>query len=133
MRLGKKTAQGRGSGGGGAVQDGGEEFKLTSFTHKERPNHFQNLRISTFSPRSPKKLPPCHEKQGSPLRGVVHPHHTGLAPSQHISIVVCVAKKAKKQTEISTLVRYCWRTRLYSIFLEYKKAAMLLLPGGGGT
>ena len=103
------------------MQDEGEEFKLTSFTHKERPNHFQNLRISTFSPRSPKKLPPCHEKQGSPLRGVVHPHHTGLAPSQHISIVVCVAKKAKKQTEISTLVRYCWRRRLYLIFIRSKK------------
>ena len=112
--------------GGGAVQDGGEEFKLTSFTHKERPNHFQNLRISAFSPRSP------------PL-----PWKTGLPPSEELSIHTTppaplptylhrhVAKKAKKQTEISTLVRYWWRTRLFLIFLEYKKRPCCYYLGVG--
>ena len=88
----------------------------------------ESKNFSLFASISPLAM----KNRAPPLRGVVHPHHTGLAPlptylHRH------VAKKAKKQTEISTLVRYCWRRRLYLIFIGFKKkAAMLLLPGGGG-
>ena len=69
--------------GGGAVQDGGEEFKLTSFSHKERPNHFQNLRISAFPPRSPPLpwktgLPPQRSCPSTPHRPSTPPN---ISPS----------------------------------------------------
>ena len=121
-----KRPQGLSTSCGGAVQDGGEEFKLTSFTHKERPNHFQNLRISAFPPRSP----PLPWKTGLPPQRSCPstPHRPSTPPN--ISPSSCGQKGEKKQTEISTLVRYCWRTWLYLIFLE-KWPCYYYLGGGG--
>ena len=89
-----KRPQGLSASCGGAVQDGGEEFKLTSFTHKERPNHFQNLRISAFSPRSP----PLPWKTGLPPSEELSIHTTPAQhPSQHISIVMWPKRRKNRQ------------------------------------
>ena len=89
-----KRPQGLSTGCGGAVQDGGEEFKLTSFTHKERPNHFQNLRISAFSPRSPLAM-----KNRAPPSEELSIHTTPTPPN--ISPSSCVWPKRRKNRQRS--------------------------------